>query len=54
MSVGQNKKYPKLEVRASEAQLLRWRKLAEKQGMTLPRLVRALLDRAAERSEGSE
>lgn len=50
--VGQ-KKYPRLDLRASEAQIERWKKLAERHGRPLPKFIRELLDRAAAR-EGIE
>lgn len=44
------KKYPRLDLRVSEAQLARWHKLAELKGRTLPQLVRDLLDNAAKKA----
>jgi predicted DNA binding CopG/RHH family protein len=45
-----DKKYPKLEVRASEEQITRWKRLAEAQGFRLPEFVRLMLDRAADKA----
>ena len=48
-NAGAQKKYPTLAVRVSQVQMERWERLAEARGMTLPKLVRDVLDREARR-----
>jgi len=43
------KRYPRLDVRAQQTQIDRWKRLAEVRGMPLPVLVRLLLDEEARR-----